>query len=373
MPFRGTWPVPSTRLSIVDTMRSFAKSKTESLFIRAEKQEESGNLKSAFRLYLAAAKAGDTSCQINVGNFYDDGLGVRRNRSAAMYWYKRAYRRGQACAAHNIGVMWRNEGKYRRALYWFKKAVRLGEDEDNLDIAKHYLQVEPNVSRAVSHLEKVCASKRVSGSRTRRSASAAPSHKEIRKDQVLRSRLLGMWITTLIAPSSTLDITFDQKTSLRSAVVCAAGFLRIFFLFFSQHVEKSIQSFSNDISREIELPGEGGASRCAIQDTFVPSWTTPHILHRLAHTIGVKAVVRSLELCRLKYSVAAVSLSGQNFSGVVEIHLPNRVQKNLLGLWSRLLRGSVHPDFQLIHLSPLPQQTHRLAAAVFRASVATQS
>jgi len=79
-----------------------------------------------------------------------------------MYWYKRAYRRGQACAAHNIGVMWRNEGKYGRALYWFKKAVRLGDDEDNLDIAKHYLEVEHNVLRAVLHLEKVCVSKRVS-------------------------------------------------------------------------------------------------------------------------------------------------------------------------------------------------------------------
>jgi TPR repeat protein len=134
------------------------KPQTNELFVRADKEADKGNLKSAFRLFLAAAKAGDSSCQINLGNFYDEGTGVRRNRSAAMYWYKRAYRRGERCAAHNIGVMWRNEKKYRRALEWFKKAVRLGDDEANLEIAKHYLEVEHNPERAIPHLRRVCES-----------------------------------------------------------------------------------------------------------------------------------------------------------------------------------------------------------------------
>src|SRR6267154_5651371 len=134
------------------------KFKTNDLFTRADKQADKGNFKSAFRLFLAAAKAGDSSCQINLGNFYDDGTGVRRNRSAAMYWYKLAYRRGESTAAHNIGVMWRNEKKYRRALEWFKKAVKLGDDEANLEIAKHYLEVEHNPVRAIPHLQKVCES-----------------------------------------------------------------------------------------------------------------------------------------------------------------------------------------------------------------------
>src|SRR5579864_5798565 len=131
------------------------KSKTDELFTRADKLADEGNIKSAFRLFLAAAKAGDSSCQINLGNFYDQGTGVRRNRSAAMYWYKRAYRRGEPCAAHNIGVIWRNEKKHSRALEWFKKAVKLGDDEANLEIAKHYLELEHNPERAIPHLRKV--------------------------------------------------------------------------------------------------------------------------------------------------------------------------------------------------------------------------
>jgi TPR repeat protein len=139
------------------------KSRTDDLFTRADKEADKGNVKLAFRLFLEAAKAGDASCQINLGNFYDEGKGVRRNRAAAMYWYKRAYRRGEATAAHNIGVMWRNEGKHPRALEWFKKSVQLGNAESNLDIAKYYLEVERNPARAASYLQKVCESNGVTG------------------------------------------------------------------------------------------------------------------------------------------------------------------------------------------------------------------
>jgi TPR repeat protein len=134
------------------------KAHLDSLFIRAGQMEESGKLGAAFRLFLAGAKAGETGCQLNVGNYYDDGTGVRRNRKAALYWYKRAYLHGDASAASNIGVMWRNEKKSKRALEWFKKSVRLGNDEANLEIAKYYLQNENNPAQAIRHLKRVCKS-----------------------------------------------------------------------------------------------------------------------------------------------------------------------------------------------------------------------
>ena len=54
---------------------------TES-FIRADREEDLGNLRSAFRLFLAAAKAGDVNAQSRVGYCYDVGQGVRSDRSA---------------------------------------------------------------------------------------------------------------------------------------------------------------------------------------------------------------------------------------------------------------------------------------------------
>jgi len=138
------------------------KAKAEELFAQAEKREESGDLRSAFRLLLAGAKAGHTGCQLNIGNYYDAGTGVRRSRSAALYWYKRAYRRGVSSAASNIGVLWRNKDKPKLALEWFQKAVRLGDDEAHLEIAKYYLLIEGKPAKAIHHLEKVRPPKWVS-------------------------------------------------------------------------------------------------------------------------------------------------------------------------------------------------------------------
>jgi|SRR5271165_3960808 len=128
------------------------------LFVRADKEEEQGNMRSAFRLMLAAAKLGDIGAQVNVGNYYDAGKGVRRNRTAALYWYKRAYRRGDSSAASNIGVLWRNEKQPKRALSWFLRAVQLGDEDANIEIGKHYLFQERDLSRAISFLKRVTPS-----------------------------------------------------------------------------------------------------------------------------------------------------------------------------------------------------------------------
>ena len=137
------------------------KSKTDALFSLADKKWSSGDLQGAFRLFLAAAKAGDKAAQLNVGNCYDTGSGTRRNTSAALYWYKRAYRRGDASAANNIGTVWRDEGKPQRALWWFQRAAKLGNEDSNLDIAKHYLLNTQAPQDAIPYLKKVCQSERV--------------------------------------------------------------------------------------------------------------------------------------------------------------------------------------------------------------------
>ena len=131
------------------------KAKAERLWIRAEEHRELGKLRSSFRFMLAAAKLGNASAQINVGNYYDDGQGVRRDRSAALYWYKRAYKHGYSSAAHNIGVVLRNEGKFKRTLYWFSRAVKMGDEESNLDIGKYYLYNEKNYRKAILYLKRV--------------------------------------------------------------------------------------------------------------------------------------------------------------------------------------------------------------------------
>ena len=122
---------------------------------RANRQWEAGNLKSAFRLFLAGAKAGEVACQNILGTFYSDGLGIKPNREKALYWYRVAYRRGDFCAAHNLGILFRDEGNPKAALKWFERAVKRGLIDTNLDLARIYLDSIPNHKKAIYHLRMI--------------------------------------------------------------------------------------------------------------------------------------------------------------------------------------------------------------------------
>jgi len=125
---------------------------------RADRLQEAGKFRSAFRLFLACARAGDSGCQNNVGNFYRDGIGIRPNRERALYWYRRAYRRGLRGAASNIGVLFRDENNFALALAWFKRA---GDGDADLAIANMYLG-KKSPSKAVPYLQQAFRSHNVS-------------------------------------------------------------------------------------------------------------------------------------------------------------------------------------------------------------------
>ncbi|MGH9498022.1 MAG: tetratricopeptide repeat protein [Terriglobales bacterium] len=135
-----------------------------SIFVRADKLWNQGKLELAFSLFMEAAKAGDVGAEQNVGYFYDLGLGVRRNRKKALHWYTRAYRKGDASSAKNIGTVWRDLGNPRRALSWFRRAVKMGDDDANLEIAKYHLHRNRTPTKAIPFLENVRQSTKVSES-----------------------------------------------------------------------------------------------------------------------------------------------------------------------------------------------------------------
>jgi TPR repeat protein len=54
-----------------------------------DKDWNRGKLRSALKLFRSAAKAGDLGALLNVGYFYQNGIGVRQNPATALDWYKR--------------------------------------------------------------------------------------------------------------------------------------------------------------------------------------------------------------------------------------------------------------------------------------------
>lgn len=89
--------------------------------------EERGEFAQAVRNYRRAARGGIVEAQINLGNLLDEGRGCRRNAAEAVYWYKRAYKRGNAEAAFNLAVHYKSRGMTRWQRFWLDRAAALGD------------------------------------------------------------------------------------------------------------------------------------------------------------------------------------------------------------------------------------------------------
>jgi len=132
--------------------------KAEMINLQAHDKWEKGDLRSAFRLMKEAAKLGAYAAKNNIGYFYDVGIGVKRNRDQAMYWYRKSFREGGLGAA-NIGTIYRDEMKTSLALHWFNKAVELGDIDANLEVAKLLLSHLNDAKTASRHLKFVIRAK----------------------------------------------------------------------------------------------------------------------------------------------------------------------------------------------------------------------
>lgn len=106
---------------------------------RAQDAWERNDNASAFQLFGRAAKGGLDNCMLNLGYFYDEGLGTKQDKEKAMYWYKRAYRKGNAAAASNIAILYRERSDFGIAIRWFKKAVELGDGDAAVELAMIYM------------------------------------------------------------------------------------------------------------------------------------------------------------------------------------------------------------------------------------------
>jgi TPR repeat protein len=131
-------------------------------FERASDLWDQGDRRNAFRIFLSAADRGDASAQLNVGYFYDAGIGTRRNQDEAVRWYRRAYLNGEASGAHNLATVLRDRGERRRAIAWFKRSIAMGNDSSALELAGMYVGQPRGQAIAVRYLQQVIRSRRVS-------------------------------------------------------------------------------------------------------------------------------------------------------------------------------------------------------------------
>ncbi len=124
----------------------------------AHERLDTGKTASALRLFLRAALMGDDSSMHMAGYIYGGGMGVKRDEKKEIYWYKRAYKRGNPLSAANLGVLALNKRHMLRAIRWFSKAVVLGDISANLQIAVVYLRTQRQKD-AFIHLKQILKAK----------------------------------------------------------------------------------------------------------------------------------------------------------------------------------------------------------------------
>lgn len=136
-------------------MTEFEVAKANKLFSEAWELLDGGKPRAGFRLLMRAAELGDVESQQGVGYCLDVGLGVRRSEKNALSWYRRAARAGDACAACNIGILYKDRAARRLAMRWFRKSVELGLDDALLEMARLQLEAARTRAQAIPTLRRL--------------------------------------------------------------------------------------------------------------------------------------------------------------------------------------------------------------------------
>ena len=126
---------------------------------------ESGDLAGAFNFFRLGANDGQPGCMMNLGCFYDEGLGTLRSKHDAMRWYKRAFLNGDSGAGSNIAILFRERGNHRHMLRWFIAAARRNDGDALVEVAKCYLAglgAPKSTTMAIAHARKALRSARLS-------------------------------------------------------------------------------------------------------------------------------------------------------------------------------------------------------------------
>lgn len=98
-----------------------------------------GDTAAAFRKFKKGADQGHLGCLFDLAYFYDTGIHVKPNKPLAMKLYKKVYRcnlYGDASAANNIAILYREVGRYDLTFKWFLRAAELGDGNACVDVAK---------------------------------------------------------------------------------------------------------------------------------------------------------------------------------------------------------------------------------------------
>lgn len=166
--------------------------------------------KTALKIWLPAAEAGDADAQLAVGEIFEKGLGTEPNYEAAVLWYQKAADQGNKSAQFNLGTLYEQglgvEKNKLQALNLYREAWGLPSDSV---IFQEAAQVEQAALR--SELEKQLATKNDQLALMQRQVSGLKKQLENNKDS-LNSAANGA--TELVTMTKLLASLQDDRASV---------------------------------------------------------------------------------------------------------------------------------------------------------------
>lgn len=112
----------------------------------------------AAKLLEEAATNGSIDAMLSIANILDTNKSTKSDRDKALMWLKKAARLGSGAAAYNIGITYRDVGKYRLSVTWFQKAIDMSEHSALLELAyaeMYGLGLKRDVKNAFRKLQKL--------------------------------------------------------------------------------------------------------------------------------------------------------------------------------------------------------------------------
>ncbi|GAA4087989.1 caspase family protein [Zhongshania borealis] len=166
--------------------------------------------KTALKIWLPAAEAGDADAQLAVGEIFEKGLGTEPNYEAAVLWYQKAADQGNKSAQFNLGTLYEQglgvEKNKLQALNLYREAWGLPSDSV---IFQEAAQAEQAALR--SELEKKLATKNDQLALMQRQVNGLKKQLENNKDS-LNSTANGA--TELVTMTKLLASLQDDRASV---------------------------------------------------------------------------------------------------------------------------------------------------------------
>lgn len=110
----------------------------------------------AFKIYARAAQNGHISSMIRLADFYETGEICEQDREKAIQLYTAGIEAGQGMAAHNLAVLYRNLGDYKKAFELYLLEQTLDQAPIQLALCYYFgIGTSANKSKAFQIFETI--------------------------------------------------------------------------------------------------------------------------------------------------------------------------------------------------------------------------